>query len=146
MLRERSSVLNKTAEKILRADFLLLNDDTEVGCGEIKCQGTSEKLQENDRARIAETLKRQLHQRIMKARDIKEFKTFGIFIQGFKMELYTLTFDANEGYQLYQLDTLDLPSSKETYNSLDETLELIASFKVRYTIIRRTLSFDSFQL
>ncbi len=64
-----------------------------VGCGEIKPPGTTSQLVDEDRARTAEILKRQLHVRIMKSKDSKEFVTFGVVFNGFNIELYVMAFD-----------------------------------------------------
>lgn len=61
-------------------DFIIINKGTELGCGEIKPIGTSIALLEEDRARLAETMKRQLNVRIVRAKSIKEFQTFGFYI------------------------------------------------------------------
>ncbi|RCH83375.1 hypothetical protein CU097_006373, partial [Rhizopus azygosporus] len=58
----------------IRVDFVLFVNDQEVGCGEIKSPGTTSQLLEEDWARTAETLKRQLPVCIMKSKDTKEFK------------------------------------------------------------------------
>ncbi|KAI9020150.1 hypothetical protein CLU79DRAFT_690578, partial [Phycomyces nitens] len=68
--------------KRVRTDFVLVANGQEVGCGEIKFPGTTSQLSEEDRARIAEMLKRQLHVRIMKSKDPKEFVTFGMVFNG----------------------------------------------------------------
>ncbi|KAI8976048.1 hypothetical protein BDB01DRAFT_728193 [Pilobolus umbonatus] len=68
---------------------------------------------EEDHARTAKTLKRQLHARIMNAKDTKEFKTFGVIFNGFSIELYVMIFD---------------PENKNTFNFYDiEMLKLLTS-------------------
>ncbi|CAO3644240.1 unnamed protein product [Mucor hiemalis] len=55
---------------------------TEVGTGEVKPGQTPEKLSEIDRCRIAESCKRQLHQRLFSARSTKGLQTYGTMIRG----------------------------------------------------------------
>lgn len=112
--------------------MLITKNGQEIGCGEIKPPGTSESLVETDRARIAEIMKRQLHVRMMKSKDIKEHITFGIIFDGFNVELYSLTFNTIDcfPYKFNQLEKLKLPSSPELYNNMEETLEYLLGFKV----------------
>lgn len=65
----------------------------EIGCGEIKPPGTTSQLVEEDWARMAEMLKRQLYARIMKSKDPKEFVTFSIIFNEFNIELYVMDFE-----------------------------------------------------
>lgn len=108
----------------------------EVGCGEIKPPGTTSHLVEEDRARTAEILKRQLHVRIMESKDPKEFVTFGVVFNGFNIELYIMAFDFENtpSYQFYETEKLKLPSSPELYTNIEETIENLASFKVKCSI------------
>lgn len=125
-----------TASKVVRTDFIILTNDQEVGCGEIKPPGTIPQLVNEDRARTAETLKRQLHGRIMKSKDQKEFVTFGMIFNGFDIELYLMAFDVESTppYQFYKIDSLKLPSSPVSYTSIEETIENLLSFKVKCSI------------
>ncbi|ORE14394.1 hypothetical protein BCV71DRAFT_276070, partial [Rhizopus microsporus] len=71
----KASILpTNNACRRIRVDFVLFVNDQEVGCGEIKSPGTTSQLLEEDWARTAETLKRQLPVCIMKSKDTKEFK------------------------------------------------------------------------
>ncbi|KAI8085963.1 uncharacterized protein B0P05DRAFT_28991 [Gilbertella persicaria] len=129
---EKASTSNKNNEcKKIRTDFVIMANGLEVGCGEVKTANTSFYLLEEDRARMAETLKRQLHVRMMKSKKTKEFVSFGILFDGFKIELYTMTFEAEKTppYQLYEAEKLTLPSSPETYVHFEETIEHLISFK-----------------
>jgi hypothetical protein len=69
----------------------------------------------------------------MKCKDQKELVTFGIFCNGYDIELYTMAFDhkAEQPYQLYKIQTLTAPSSLRTYTNMEETLENLKSFKLR---------------
>lgn len=63
----------------MTTDFIILNEGRELGCREIKSIETPIALLEKDRTRLAEIMKQQLNVRIMKAKSIKEFQTFGFF-------------------------------------------------------------------
>ncbi|KAL0088628.1 hypothetical protein J3Q64DRAFT_1340482 [Phycomyces blakesleeanus] len=129
---ERSSTLQaSTACKKVRTDLILIANGQEVGCGEIKTPCPTSQLLEEDRSRIAETLKRQLHARIMKSKDVKEFFTFGIIFDGFNIELYMMIFDFQRTlpYQFYYVERVKLPTSFESYNNMEETIEYLLSFK-----------------
>lgn len=105
----------------------------EVGCGEIKPPDTASQLVEEDRARTAETLKRQLHVRITKSKKTKEFKTFGVVFNGFEIELYMMVFDPENPnpYNFYMIESLKLPSSPQLYTNVEETIEDLLCFKVK---------------
>lgn len=116
--------------------MILVANGQEIGCGEIKPEGTTYQLVEEDQARIAETLKRQLHVRIMKSKDRKDFKTFGMVFNGLDIELYMMVFDPEDAdhYDFYEIDKLKLLSSVYFYNNVEETIENLLSFKVKYSI------------
>ncbi|KAI9028825.1 hypothetical protein CLU79DRAFT_514073 [Phycomyces nitens] len=137
---EKSSMLPRgTASKGIRMDFIILASGQEIGCGEIKPMGTTPQLINEDRARTVETLKRQIHGRILKSKNQKEFMTFGLIFNGFDIELYLMVFEieGTEHYQFYKVDTLKLPSSPETYTSVEETVENLLIFK---TLIMSSLA------
>lgn len=72
--REKSSLTNHdTKEKRLTHDFLIYNNNQEMRCGEIKVNDVSERLKEEDRARLGERLKKQIHHRIKAAKSRREF-------------------------------------------------------------------------
>lgn len=74
-----------------RHDFIIYTSDgTEVGTGEVKPDHTSDALIDIDRCRIAESCKKQLHQRLISARSSKEQYTYGVMIAGNSIELSTL--------------------------------------------------------
>lgn len=58
---------NNIIGKTVRTDFLIFDQNQELGAGEIKVSCIDEKLKEEDRARLGEMLKRQLHKRIKEA-------------------------------------------------------------------------------
>ncbi|KAG0754843.1 hypothetical protein G6F29_012264 [Rhizopus arrhizus] len=127
---EKPSITNKdTNGKLLTHDFLIHTSHQEVGCGEIKVNEASKKLQEEDRARLGERLKRQLHSRILQAKSTREFFVFGVFISGPKMELYRSSFSKENGYDFVLLSNITLPTTDTTYTSLEESLEVLFSFK-----------------
>ncbi|KAL9543715.1 hypothetical protein PS6_009135 [Mucor atramentarius] len=126
---EKPSITNKdTNGKLLTHNFLIHTSHQEVGCGEINVNEASKKLQE-DRARLGERLKRQLHSRIRQAKSTREFFVFGVFISGPKMELYRSSFSKENGYDFVLLSNITLPTTDATYASLEESLEVLFSFK-----------------
>ncbi|KAG1453065.1 hypothetical protein G6F46_009356 [Rhizopus delemar] len=120
----------------IQTDFVLVANGQEVGCGEIQFPGTTTQLVEEDRARTAEIFKRQLYVRIRKSKDPEEFVTFGMVFSGFNIELYVMAFDFENTslYQFYEIEKLKLPSSPELYTNIEETIENLASFKVKCSI------------
>ncbi|KAI9468468.1 MAG: hypothetical protein EXX96DRAFT_590738 [Benjaminiella poitrasii] len=123
--------INADDNKKLRLDFIFYANDQEIGCGEVKVYNDNYSLLDNDRARIAETMKRQLHVRIMNCKEQKEMMTFGMFCNVYDIELYIMTFDdkVKQPYQFYKIRTLTVPSSRHTYTNMEETLEYLKSFK-----------------
>jgi hypothetical protein len=117
--------------------LVLIANGKEVGCGEIKPPGTTSQLAEEDWAKTAKILKRQLHVRVMKSKDPKEFVTFGVVFNGFNIELYVMVFDFENTpppYQFYEIEKLKLPSSLKLYIIIEETIENLTSFKVKCSI------------
>lgn len=81
LYREKSSIINRISKgKTIAHNFLIYAKFQEIGCGEIKANHAEEKLQEEDRVRLGEHLKRQLHRRIKEAKSEREFHIFCIFI------------------------------------------------------------------
>jgi hypothetical protein len=119
-----------TNGKLLTLDFLIHTSHQEVGCGEIKGNEASKKLQEEDGARLGERLKRQLYSRIRRAKSTREFFVFGGFISGPNMKLYRSSFSFENGYDFVLLSNITLPTTDTTYTSLEESLEVLFSFKV----------------
>lgn len=127
---EKPSITNKDASgKLLTHGFLIHTSHQEVGCGEIKMNEASKKLQEEDRALLGERLKRQLHSRIRQAKSTREFFVFDVFISGLKMELYRSSFSKENGYDFVLLSNITLPTTDTTYTSLEESLEVLFNFK-----------------
>ncbi|KAG1050837.1 hypothetical protein G6F43_006915 [Rhizopus delemar] len=102
----------------------------ELSCGEVKVVGVGERLQDEDRARLGERWKKQLHHRIKKTKSEREFYTFGVFIIGNAMELYRSSFSKETGCDLVLLSEITLPTLKQSCTSLEESLEILFSFKV----------------
>ncbi|KAI9251052.1 hypothetical protein BY458DRAFT_524159 [Sporodiniella umbellata] len=127
---ERPSMTNKdTGGKTVTHDFLIYSNNQELGCGEVKIDGVGERLQEEDRARLGERLKKQLHYRIKEAKSIREFYVFGVFVVGNTMELYRSSFSKKNGYDFVLLRKIALPTLKSTYTSIEDSLEILFSFK-----------------
>ncbi|KAI8989359.1 hypothetical protein BDB01DRAFT_887379 [Pilobolus umbonatus] len=77
---------------------------------------------------LLKPIKRQLHARIMKAKDTKEFKTLGVIFNGFDKELYNT-------YNFYDIEMLKLLTSIHLCNNMEEAIENLLSFKVNIEII-----------
>lgn len=112
-----------------RHDFIIYaQNGTEIGTGEIKPYNASEELVDIDRCRIAESCKKQLHQRLLVARSDKELITYGIMISGKQVQLSILKL-TNEGkYNYHIIYDKFLPTTKETYAFMDETLMIMIQF------------------
>ncbi|KAI7863754.1 hypothetical protein BDF14DRAFT_1733375 [Spinellus fusiger] len=119
--------------KLITTGFLIHDSNQELGCGEIKVSSADERLQEEDRARLGETLKRQLHHRIKQARSQREFFVFGMFVTSNSMELYRSSFSMENGYSLFLQSKIMLLTLQSTYTSLEESLEILFSFKESIT-------------
>ncbi|KAI7876150.1 uncharacterized protein EV154DRAFT_486566 [Mucor mucedo] len=87
VFNSKSSV-NVCWEEPLKVDKLD-PEKMELGCGEVKLNCTDERLNEEDRASLGESLKKQLHYRIRQAKSTKEFYAFGIFVVDDIIELYS---------------------------------------------------------
>lgn len=85
-----------------RHDMIITTEDgTEIGTGEIKPFNTTDQLVEVDRSRVAESCKRQLHQRLLNARSEKELKTYGILINGKQIQLSILSLSSEGEYNYH---------------------------------------------
>ncbi|KAI8059806.1 hypothetical protein BDF21DRAFT_142250 [Thamnidium elegans] len=127
---EKPSITNQdTSGKTVTHDFLIYSNHQELGCGEIKVNGVGERLQEEGRARLGERLKKQLHRRIKEAKSRRELYVFGVFITDNIMELYRSSFSKENGYDLVLLSKIMLPTLGSTYTSIEESLEVLFSFK-----------------
>ncbi|CEP09504.1 hypothetical protein [Parasitella parasitica] len=127
---EKASATNTTSEGCnIRTDFLLYDTYQELGCGEVKVGNVCAKLLDEDRARLGEMLKKQLHDRIFHAKTQNEFKTFGFFIYNSTIEIYTCEFTNNKEYVFVLLRLITLPTLKTSYTAMEEALEIMMSFK-----------------
>ncbi|KAI8891228.1 hypothetical protein K501DRAFT_166721, partial [Backusella circina FSU 941] len=86
-------------------------------------------LNKEDRARLGESLKKQMHYRIKQAKSTKEFYVFGIFVVDDIIELYCSSFSKEKGYSFVLLKKIVLPTLMTSYTSLEESLEILFSFK-----------------
>ncbi|ORE05630.1 hypothetical protein BCV72DRAFT_187699, partial [Rhizopus microsporus var. microsporus] len=77
------------------------SNNQELGSKEIKASGTDVRLQEKDRARLEERLRKQLHYRIKQAKSEREFFVFGMFITDDTMGLYRSSFFQRKWVCLY---------------------------------------------
>ncbi|RCI03301.1 hypothetical protein CU098_011856, partial [Rhizopus stolonifer] len=116
----------------LRPDILIRAEQhgkvVEVACGEVKnINATQEKLNE-DKTRVLEIMKRQLHIRLRHAKSSNKAVTFEILVQ---VSLLRMTMDLVKGVYVYHEQTpFTLPTTYETYAHMDISLELIYSSKV----------------
>lgn len=62
---------------------------------------------------------------------------------GFNIELYVMAFDfENTSCQFYEIEKLKLPSSPKLYTTIEETIENLASFKVKCSIYTGQVMYD----
>lgn len=132
-----------TSGRLTTQDFIIYSDQQELGCGEIKVNNASTRLEEEDRARLGERMKRQLHHRIKQAKSTREFHLFGILISDNAMELYRSTFTVDKGYEMFKLKKITLPTLEPTYTSTAESLELLFTFKVTLNNIDTKQTFNT---
>ncbi|KAI7892322.1 uncharacterized protein EV154DRAFT_393403, partial [Mucor mucedo] len=97
----------------------------ELGCGEIKVDGADDKLKDEDRTRIGERLKKQLHCRIKEAKSERIFHVFGMFIADNIVELYHSSFSKEDGYDFVLSSKLILPTLNSTYTAIEESIEIL---------------------
>ncbi|KAI8065968.1 hypothetical protein BDF21DRAFT_346219, partial [Thamnidium elegans] len=106
----------------LRPDILIhakqYGEIIEVGCGEVKNIGTSEERLKEDKIRVLEIMKRQLHVRMKHAKSVHEVVTFGILVQDKGVYFYS------------EQSEFILPTSYKTYSHMDTSMELFYNFKV----------------
>jgi hypothetical protein len=123
---------------MVRTDFLLYHSNQVLGCGEVKFNCADERLNEEDRTRLGESLKKQLHYRIKQAKSTKELYVFGIFVVDDIIELYCSSFSKEKGYSFVLLKEIVLPTLMTSYTSLEESLEILFSLKVNITLYHNT--------
>lgn len=112
-----------------RHDMIMYTQDgIEVGTGEIKPYQATDALAEEDRCRIAESCKKQLHQRLLVVTSKKELYTYGIMTNGNKVQLSALNL-TDQGEYIYHIlyDSL-LPTARDTYAFMEEALANLAQF------------------
>lgn len=119
--------------------IFITKQGSEIGCVEIKPFNTDDDDIENDRIRIAEVLKKQLHLRIAISKGTINHQTFGLMIYGSTVEFYCMNLDASDNYNFTLLKTATLPTLQDTYTYMAGTLEIFKSFK---KMILDSLSYD----
>ncbi|KAI8348669.1 hypothetical protein BD560DRAFT_410674 [Blakeslea trispora] len=103
----------------------------EVGCGEVKKSGVSQALLDQDKMRVLEVMKRQLHLRLCRAKKEYEAVTFGILVQGTTVILLKMQMDLESGVYMYHEEyPFTLPTTYHTHTQMDIALETISNFKV----------------
>ncbi|KAG1039035.1 hypothetical protein G6F43_012592 [Rhizopus delemar] len=113
-----------------RPDCIIISHNgIEVGTIEIKPLSTCKRLVKVDFCRIGELCKRQLHIQMKVAKSTKEFRTFGLLVDGYKMSFATEELDENGEYKLIQHDTVMIPSFTCNAQQMETFLETIFSFK-----------------
>ncbi|KAL0091799.1 hypothetical protein J3Q64DRAFT_1634936 [Phycomyces blakesleeanus] len=124
------------SKKKKRPDFIICTfDGFEVGCGEIKQPGTNYNDVEEDRCRVPEQLKKQLHKRLQTASEEKELATFGCFVFGEELELSMMEFKQGR-YEYSVIKKLKLPTMCSTFERMDQSLEFLLGF---FDIIKNTI-------
>ncbi|KAG1447006.1 hypothetical protein G6F56_009395 [Rhizopus delemar] len=103
----------------------------EVGCGEVKKPGVSQALLDEDKMRVLEMMKRQLHLRLCRAKKEYEAVTFGVLVQNTTVVLLRMQMDLANGVYMYQEEQpFILPTTYHTHAHMDVALEVIIKFKV----------------
>ncbi|CEP11768.1 hypothetical protein [Parasitella parasitica] len=137
------------SRKKKRPDFIICTSDGfEVGCGEIKLPKTACNEEEEDRCRVPEHLKKQLHMRLKVASEEKELVTYGILILSKKLQLSMMEFKEGK-YEYSVIKRLQLPTMESTYQyMMDESVEYLLGFfdTIRSTIVARNGSSSNFTL
>jgi hypothetical protein len=82
----------------LKPDVTFLSEDNvEIGCCEIKpFNSDKHKVELDDRIRIAEITKKQLHRRIIMAKSRRSYYTFGMLVSGLDLELHVSTLELDQ--------------------------------------------------
>lgn len=133
---DTSSEVYDESKRKKRPDFTICSfDGFEVGCGEIKPPNTNSHNVEEDRCRVPEHLKKQLHKRLQVASEEKELVTFGIFIFGEELDLSMMEFKEGK-YEHSIIKQLKLPTMHATFEHMDESLEFLLGF---FDIIKSTI-------
>lgn len=111
-----------------RLGFVLCDNSTcVVGCGEIKPLNTPAKVIEEDRCRMAEFLKKKLHQRMIDAVEVSELQTFGVLVNGDIIELSVMKFEEKE-YKYCIIKILALPTTPSTYTHMQDSISYLLGF------------------
>lgn len=115
--------------QLCRHDFIIYtNDGTEIGTGEMKPYNANYSAILQRSISTAESLKKQLHKRMLLARSEKELVTYGVMIYGDQTELKTMTLTADGKYNYITIYDATLPTSDKTYTFMEETLEILIQF------------------
>ncbi|KAG2206123.1 hypothetical protein INT47_003772 [Mucor saturninus] len=118
----------------LRPDVIFYHEHQgmvmEVGCGEVKKPGVSQALLKEDKMRVLEVMKRQLHLRLFHAKKKYEAVTFGILVQGTNVILLKMEMDLEDGVYMYHEEyPFTIPTTYDTHTHMAIALEAINSFK-----------------
>jgi hypothetical protein len=65
-----------------------------------------------------------LHKRLVHARSVKEAATYGFMINNARIQV-TALYLSEQGYDYKQLYDTTLPTTRETYSSIEESLEVL---------------------
>ncbi|KAL9559722.1 hypothetical protein MBANPS3_000292 [Mucor bainieri] len=127
---------DQTDDAALRPDILFTthcNDKLiEIGCGEVKKAGAAFALKVEDKMRVLEIMKRQLHIRLKNAATESEAVTFGLVVCGTSATCYSMRMDRSRGACVYREDAkFVLPTTFETYSNMDTALEAMLRLKGR---------------
>lgn len=112
-----------------RHDIILYTKDgTEIASGEVNPMNAAQESVEEDKARIAESCKKQLHKRLYKARNKKELYTYRLLIYNDQFILTISHLTERGEYQHYTAYECALASKPDKYAFMAETLEILIHF------------------
>lgn len=92
------------------------NTGAEIGTIEITIVDAVDSLVEEDKYRIAESLKKQLHKRLLHARQEKELITFGAMFYENKFEFSIMEFTENAKYDYTVYESIPLSLHIQTWS------------------------------
>lgn len=122
---DTSSGVYDESKKKMHPDFTICTlGGFEVSCEKIKLPEAKSNDVEEDRCRVPEHLKKQLHKRLQVASEEKELVAFGFFVFGEELELSMRLFK-EERYEYSVIKQLKLPTMCTTFENMDKSLEFL---------------------
>ncbi|KAF9096281.1 hypothetical protein BGX23_011671 [Mortierella sp. AD031] len=107
---------------LARPDMVISLNGVAVGCGEIKPYLASRRSMDEDRARVAEFMKRTLHTRIVQARTESEFVVVGFCIFGDEVEISLMRWTDQREYVYRIYSGITLSSTIGNEDSIGQLL------------------------